>query len=342
MGACTGGGGSGFGVWSIGNCGCTSGSACQINTTVTTCAGADVVGATVTVTQSGTTIGTDTTDSTGQACVGGLTAGTYNVSAAKAGYSTSNVNVTVTCPGTMYANLVASPSNLGFRWLVTGCNGGPLPGATLSINGGNYTTDSSGYTPYVALPNGSYTWTLSKARFVGASGSGTVSGCSTTGGLGGAVTLTPASGYTCALSCVDPIATTLYVTCAAGSLTCTSTGGGPWTGCGTLTGLTVDNCSGGTTAGSAAWAIQLAGDIVDPVCYLAVDMFTETVHEAVTWTACASLSYNCPTNCYCTLSRTPATSPTTLDCPPSVYVAGTFSGLTGLFAIFNGAWAVTE
>ena len=339
MSAC-GGSGSCFGVWSIGGCGCGGGTACQVATTVTTCAGAAVAGATVTVTQSGTTIGTDTTDSSGNACVTVPATGTFNVAVAKTGYAGSNQDVSVTCPTTVPVSLTANASGSGSRWSAVGCNSIALPGATLAINGGNYTTDSSGNTPYIALPNGTYTWTLSKSRFVTQTGSGTIGSCFTSG-VGGYYTLSPAPGYACSLDCVDPIATTLYFTCAAGSLTLTYAGG-TWTGCGSLS-KPVDNCAGGTVAGSTPWIVYLLGSLTIPTGVVFVDANFYTKYEAVTLTSCAGLTYTCPPGgCVCTSVNAGSTPATTQDCPPTVNFSGTFSGFTGPRAIFNGTWTVTE
>jgi hypothetical protein len=164
--------------------------------TVKTCAGAFVPGETVTVTK-GTFTATCTTDASGTCCVDVSSAGsgTYTVSCSKAGYTSQSKTVAVTCPGTTAVSLTSDPvGNANIKFSVYGCGSMVLPGATVTIGGGSYTTDSSGVV-LTSLPPGTYPYTVAfPPRFVSQSGSLTV-GCSPTSG--NTFTLLPAAGYVC-------------------------------------------------------------------------------------------------------------------------------------------------
>lgn len=172
----------------------------------------DISGATFTVSQSGTTIGTCTTDGSGQCCVD-VTAtgsGTYVISVSKTGYAGSTQTVTISCPGSHTYNLTLVVVAKQIDIVCHGCNSLGAPGVDVTINGGTYTTDSTGHV-YLSAPVGTYTWTTSHPRFTASSHSITV-GCG--GSSTGNANLTPASGYhcPCLTDCAWPLKDTLTLT----------------------------------------------------------------------------------------------------------------------------------
>ena len=320
--------------------GCCNCSGCQICVTVLDCNGAAVSGATVTVKQGATTIGTCTTNASGQCCVTVPASGTYNVAVTKTGYNGSNQNVSLTCPGTTNVTLYAYTGAGGVTIHVIGCDVSlGLQGATVTFNGGSYTTNSSGYTPTIAAPAGTYTWTASKTRFNTGTSSVTVTGpCS---GNGAAITLTPATGYTCGPDgcqiCGDAWPTSLTITTPVGTFTVSWVSGCIYQGC-VYFSHTVDNCHGGTVAGSVPLLINYTPGGTGVVYQY---LFTPLTYSGGTWTNCASGTYTCG-GCTCFLATTAASSPTSETCPPGYSASGTMTGLTGLDAIFNGPWIVSE
>jgi hypothetical protein len=225
--------------------GCT----CPATICVTDCSGMPINGATVTV----STLAPCGTTGSGccQVCLDALGgAGTYPVMIAATGYTTSTTNVALTCSGTATIQLRTTAQGPSFCITVNGCCT-TLAGATVTIAGVTSTTTSSGLVCWAGTVAGTYTWSVSKARFVTQTGMFTISSCS-----GGTQTqnvdLAAASGYVCAGTgnpygcCVglpsasqpalnDPIPTTLFLTDSiAGAITLTYSGGA-WTGTTTYT-----------------------------------------------------------------------------------------------------------
>jgi hypothetical protein len=172
--------------------------ACLLCVHVASCGGTPTSGATVVVKQGATTIGSGVTDASGNYCCD-ITAtgpGTYNAAVSLTGNTGSNKDVVVTtCPGTTSAGLTVSPTGNGrVTGNVKGCQSNPLPGATVTINGGTYTTDSSGNWA-AAVPSGTYPFTVTfPPRFNAGSGTATVTSCTNSNQ---STTLTPATGYQC-------------------------------------------------------------------------------------------------------------------------------------------------
>ncbi|MGZ3299315.1 MAG: carboxypeptidase-like regulatory domain-containing protein [Isosphaeraceae bacterium] len=343
-----------FNTWDIGACGCGP-PACQICVSATTCQGSLIGGATITLTQSGTTIGTGTTASvTGGYCFTGLAAGSYNVAVTKTGYTGSNQNVTLSCPGTQNVVLwLTTTSAPTVSFTVTGCGGQNLPGATVTIGGGTYTTNSSGVAGPIALGNGTYPVSISKSpRWQTLTPSNVVvSGCVASGG--GTFALTPASGYVCCLPasggsiCADPIATTLLFTGPAGNalLTYQASPGCTYGGCGFASGATMITGSPcDVSSGSAGFGVNW-----DPSGGVGAFGFSYTygygLHSGThgfTWTNLISCEFGTWTGpCTVFINFGPVSS-STIVCPPAFQVSGTVAGVTGLGAIFNGAWTITE
>lgn len=143
---------------SPGSCAECCGDVCRICATVTDCFSTPISGATVTVKQAGSTVGTCTTDAAGKCCVDVPASGSYNVAASKAGYVGQNVDVSVSCPETKNVALTMRTTGTAHRFFASGCGSLGLPGVTLTIGGGSYTTDASGFA-YYSLPPGTYSWT---------------------------------------------------------------------------------------------------------------------------------------------------------------------------------------
>lgn len=210
---------------------CCCGGTCGVCVNVKTClSDASVASATVTLSRDGETIGTCTTDETGQCCfdVTSEGSGTYKATATKSGYTGSNKTFDVTCPGTTNVTLYAVSGGGTVLQVKSECNGGvALGGAILDINGGTYVSDSSGNIHYT-LPNGSFPWTLSwSPRFVTQTGTASRVICGAITGLSSPKTLAVASGYHCSgylgFNGI-PLADTLYGTDSVyGGLTATWT-----------------------------------------------------------------------------------------------------------------------
>jgi hypothetical protein len=202
-----------------------------------------------------TTIGTCTTDGSGRCCVcvSSTGTGTYTVSAAKTGYIGGNKTVSVTCGGTTTVNLTVTPDAGPYCELCfDGCNLLTLPDdcGQIAINDGNY--PSTGGCFKIALPNGTYGFTVSCGeRFGTCSGTVTITDCSCittfsdcTTDANGKIQLPAASDYICAQcwSCVYPIKRILNFTDGCTGVTGTATWGvagglGMWYGGGVAFGF---------------------------------------------------------------------------------------------------------
>lgn len=211
---------------------CCGGSTCTCSATicVTQCpGGTELVGATVSVKQGATTIGTGTTvdDGAGHACVSicldsGGGAGSYQVIITATGYQGYTGTLSLACNGTTTIELQPSTAPATVTFSVTGCCGAAVSGATITLSDGqSCTTNSSGQCSFWIGAAGTYTYTVSKSRFVDATGSVTVAAScqGTTTSVG--VAMTAASGYACppydpsGHALADPIPTTLHLTDSA-------------------------------------------------------------------------------------------------------------------------------
>jgi hypothetical protein len=207
-------------VFTLGNLGCCCGTGgtgvCTAHICVTGCpSGTEVVGATVTVKDGGTTVGSCNTIDVGggQACCAVIIniAGTYEVDVSAAGYKPYNGTQSLTCGGTVTIKLQPSTAPASVSFSVTGCCSQPLPGATITLSDGqSCTTDASGACNFWIGKAGTYTYTISKTRFADATGSVSVPDCGTTT-ISIGKTLSPASGYVCGGGGADPIPTTLHL-----------------------------------------------------------------------------------------------------------------------------------
>ncbi len=229
------------------NC-CGGGSGCSVTICVKNCSGAAISGVTVSISSTPPVNGT--TGGGGCVALDVTTAGTYAISFSASGYVPFNTSVAFSCNNTFNFVLVATGSPTA-TFNVTGCCNLALPGATLTIDGGTYTTDASGNVVLGIAAAGSYPWTVSKARFSNATGTLVVStACGT--GTGGGAALTEATGYHCgcntstpdAVARPDPLPTTLHLTDSVyGTTTLTYSGGaGGWVGTLSVTSIPVLCC----------------------------------------------------------------------------------------------------
>jgi Carboxypeptidase regulatory-like domain len=146
--------------------------------------GGAIAGATVSL--SGPTSASTTTDASGNYSFGGIPAGTYTVTGTANGYlARSYSGVTVTSGQTTTQNLQLTTTGR-VTGTVTGAGGAALSGATVTLQGGNLpttdtvTSNSTGHYTSNWDPIGTYTVTCSAAGYADQ----TVSGVSiTTGGL---------------------------------------------------------------------------------------------------------------------------------------------------------------
>jgi hypothetical protein len=189
---------------------CCGPPSCKICITTKLCVDAVLSNVTVTVTQGGTTVGTGTSNASGVCCIDVPESGSYVVTVTKTGYTGSNKLVNVTCPGTTAAVLTLQLIANQHRFAVQGCGSSGVPGATVTINDGSYTTDSSGYV-YFSAPIATYSYSVSAPRFTTKTGTVNIQFC--TGSQVGSGPLTPASGYHCSLSsCPYPLPDSVTLT----------------------------------------------------------------------------------------------------------------------------------
>lgn len=184
----------------IGACCCGGGGGCTCPSTicVTACGGTTaILGATVTVSTLAPVL--TVTGGCVSVCLDTLGgAGSYQVTVSKTGFITYSNTLALTCHGTKFIQLlpVASTSTVTFN--VTGCCSKLLPGATVTVGGASYTTDSSGQVKLGITDAGTYAWSVSKSRFVTQTGSFTITACNGGGIAAINRTLVPASGFHCA------------------------------------------------------------------------------------------------------------------------------------------------
>jgi hypothetical protein len=198
-------------------CCCGSPPPCTCLTTICVigCGGGALAGAIVTV----GTLAPVTAGATGCAdvCLDALGgAGGYQVKVVQSRYVTYSNTRTLACNGTITVNLTPIGTWTA-KFAVTGCCGQPLPGATVTVGGDTYTTDSSGIAIIGITDAGTYPWSVGKSRFVTQTGSFTITLCQTTGSSI-SLTLLPATGFHCALGgsplplLADPVPDVLHLT----------------------------------------------------------------------------------------------------------------------------------
>ena len=196
------------------------GSSCQICVIVTDCVGAIVSGATVSIT--GPTSGTCTTDGSGVCCVdvtaGG--SGTYTIAVSKTGYYTTSQQVAVTCPGTTNVSLKLTNDSSKITIIeVKGCGSAAVQGAIVTLCGTSQATDSMGRTYWTISINQTCTLTISKPGYTTYSGPYVTTNCVY---VLSTYTLSLAAGFVCCGTC--PVPQTLYVTDGCGTQTITWNG----------------------------------------------------------------------------------------------------------------------
>jgi len=351
--------------WSV--CVCEEEAVCKICVTVTSCQGVAQAGATITIKQGATTVATGTTGGTGFFCfdVSATGTGNYNVSVAKAGMVGSNKDVAVACPGVTNVALTLSTAGGILGGKFKGCNTG-LPGVVFTINGGTYVSDASGNLPSIALPNGTFPWTAKKPpRWHDMTGTVTVASCAApiggpgTGAGGAGAPMIPADGYDCLIKvgstsvCNEALKTTLVWTGPVGTCLVYYAGGFP-TGCSTFTGANLSVANGGpgvpcgtaTQVGPIAYSIQWqpnANSLALGVAVNSAPPFT-TMFTSSAMTSCTPGSIIFTQRCSGAFGGGVASSSSTPTCPPAgaFETHGTFAGGVGIYAVFNGAWTLTE
>jgi len=131
--------------------------------------GVAITGATVVV--SGVSY---TTDANGQVVVPNVLSGTYSFTVVKVGYiGTSNSAVVANADLTVNVTLTQIVHDVTFT--ITDPEGNPIPNGTVVIDGTTYTTDNEGVV-VVALPDGTYPYTVTAPGYEGTTGTTTVNG----------------------------------------------------------------------------------------------------------------------------------------------------------------------
>jgi hypothetical protein len=125
-------------------------------------------GASVALSQNGTTIATTTADGTGSYTFTGLANGTYAVTPSKSGFAMSPSSQTVTINGSNMTvpNFTATPLTWTISGTITPATSGS--GATVALSGAasqTTTADASGNYSFTGLANGSYVVTPTKSGF---------------------------------------------------------------------------------------------------------------------------------------------------------------------------------
>ena len=271
------------------------GSVCLLKCCVASCSGAAIVGAVVKVLDSGGgTLATCTTDITGCCTLDVSTMGTYQLTATASGFLDYSHKITVTtCPQTF--NIAMQPTGTStstVTFTVFGCCSQLLPNAMVTIDGQSGLTDSSGQVSFTITDVGTFPYNVTKSRFSPGSGEITVSSVCGSLDPGNNITLTlsPASGFTCAplgnnATLADPTTTTLNLTDSQyGAAVVTFDGINSWTGTNTVStsigggGLcpagpvsvtityTVSACPSADGSASATWSYHECGGCFGADC----------------------------------------------------------------------------
>jgi hypothetical protein len=157
--------------------------------------------------------------STGPICcqLNVTTEGSYQLAVSADGFFTYSNTVAFKCDGTTTVNLAPSATgdNPPIQFNVFGVCGQPLAGAIVAIGGASYTTDSNGIVNVGITDPGTFPWSVSKSRFVTATGTAAISTlCGFTSNSGVvSVTLAIADGFAPApctsVVLADPVPTTM-------------------------------------------------------------------------------------------------------------------------------------
>ena len=265
------------------------------STIVARCDHRFLVGAVVKVLDSGGgTLATCTTDITGCCKLDVSTTGTYQLTATATGFIDYRHKITVTtCPQTFsIAMQPTGTSTSTVTFTVFGCCSQLLPNALVTIDGQSGLTDSSGQVSFTITDVGTFPYNVTKSRFSPGSGEITVSSVCGSLDPGNNITLTlsPASGFTCAplgnnATLADPTTTTLNLTDSQyGAAVVTYDGINSWTGTNTVStsigggGLcpagpvsvtityTVSACPSADGSASATWSYHDCGGCFGADC----------------------------------------------------------------------------
>jgi hypothetical protein len=182
------------------NCCGETPSGCVVTICVQGCGGGALAGAIVSVPNAVGSPSCTTVLSGSTACcqVNVTTEGSYQVTVSASGFFTYSNTLTLECNTTVTINLLPVTGNPSIEFAVFGVCGLPLAGALVTIGGMSSTTNASGVVDIGITDAGTFPWSVSKSRFVTATGSVTISAC--TPGNGSAptsivVTLAMAAGF---------------------------------------------------------------------------------------------------------------------------------------------------
>jgi hypothetical protein len=184
-----------FSRWMLGDCGCCG---CTVRVCVTACPGSTPIpAANVALKQSGVALVSCATGADGCCSLSVSSAGTYEVVVTKTGYATYDRNRTLACGDTITVGLLGSASVT--LHVLSDCTSGAqdLEGATAILDGISELTGSTGRASFGLTDAGTYSWTVSKARYVSQSGTVTLSYCSPASPGPSDIFLLPDTGYHC-------------------------------------------------------------------------------------------------------------------------------------------------
>lgn len=305
-------------------CGCNPVNTLVCFTILDNCSSAAISGASVTLKDSGgTTVGTATTNGSGQCCIGVSKKDTYSATITASGYcdATDAGIVVNACVNTYGQTVRMFPTTVVVH--ATGCCGAALPGASVTITQGGTissgTTDSSGNVTLTAPCTGTYTVTVSKTRFVTNSTTAGANSCSVV------VSLAPDTGYVC-VGCADPIPTTLSGTSATGgAFTLTYDGVASWFGSLVYNSPPCLHFSTLCPGGNTTVTYRLDGDCVSGMSLSST--FTEIGPPPNAFTTCPGGS---------TTVQPDGSFSLTVVCPPTFSVSGTSPGSSAYCASFPG------
>jgi hypothetical protein len=205
------------------NC-CCGAPSCTTTICASGCPSGAVVGATVTIKQSGTTIATGTTGSNGCVTLSIPAAGTYEVIVTQANFKGFDGQLALVCGGTQTVLLQKLTTSATVLFTIYGCcskgqviNG--LQGATITLSDGQTcTTDVNGQCSFWIGKAGTYSYTVTASRFQDYSSTFTITANCTTTTQSIVVGLLNQAGYACGPESYDktasfyPIPTTLHLT----------------------------------------------------------------------------------------------------------------------------------
>ncbi len=205
-----------FNAWT--GCGCCGDNhSCPIIICVEACDGTPLVGVLVTIKNGTTTITSCVTHigADGKACCGVDIGdpGTYTIEVGGgAGCFSYKRRRKFECNTKYTIKIKCTTPTVTF--IVTGCCGDPLPDATVTFDGVEYTTDADGKAFIGVTDPGTYSWTIHKNRFTDVTGTETLTSCQANANI--SRLLSPDSGYHCGPKTSgpnpDPVPNTLVLT----------------------------------------------------------------------------------------------------------------------------------